>query len=346
MNLANATKANFPRVCPKKPETWINHAAPSINPELQTALTEIGGIIPGKYGEFAGRPIFEIKWGQSELMHQSGQMRIRFGDGRIPLQFKKRAFGLPQELAARASVWLQQKEEENRAAYMRADFANASKIHTLTEFLTENASSLDFITFAPETDHKRAASLLPEKYFYVEDIPEMLEIGKQCFFVCQWLPPEFFGSRSDWDGLRYDIEFHPELGREIFMDCLGPFPADGFYENVAVQISKPGEYSDFEYIEPTFQNTVEPVLELLRERDSRSNQENDKLFKSKQRLSRLLNQQSAASEEFSKNWRSAWNDAKTVNRPDRPASLPTVDLTKTPKKFGKTIINPKTEGEK
>ena len=302
-----------------------NHPAPDNTDirRVRAALREIGGLIPPGFGEFSGKPMIDLLWGQSEKVFEAGKMRIRFWDNQVLPVYTRRAF----RVTAKAL------EVINRyAAYRKArmdrvlnDFYLTGKMsaddnaayHALlfmpTEYILKRhvpQSEWEKLKVDNNTRQEEIARLLPDGWLYLEDLPIVEEIGCECFFVVQWCPPNAIDSRSNWARNRFGKQAVIDLnGAEHFVDILGEYPKYGMYWNVLLKIDdRQGGYAV-----PSEQNCLEPVRKMIFEARHRSRQESKTGYRVRKRQEREGEKMELASAARSEERRAMMMDAGQVH---------------------------------
>ena len=309
---------------PDDSASWVNIPCPVDLKPIQNELTKAGGL-----NQF-GKPNFIIVWGQEYKTFDLGRKRIHFDEGLIPASIRPSRFACRPEVYEKALKWIEGRERERRDAYLRLDWARYGKYTDVAEFFASSAVfSGDWIRLSddPSVDAAEAMKLMPDGWRYISGLYKHEYIGQQCFYVLQWLTPREFGSKDDWDSNRYGDEFVPETqATERMVDVTGPFPTNGAYENVALRIGKKHtlrikhsrlinetvEYDIYRFKEPTIQNTVEPLQELLHIRDRLTHAEKSKEYRDNQRRAKFHEDMETAKSDHSDLMKALVRDAAPV----------------------------------
>lgn len=246
---------------PKNRDTWINHAMPV--PEIQKELTRAGGLVSN--GAYAGQPRYKLAWGQTETEFLGGKHRIRFRDTRIPRLVRISRFFVSPNLTAKLSEW----SKQNPVIDEMGCFVKGRR--ALKELLAEESSfeyqKLETLTM-PEKEY-RLMMHVPQiaaspNWLFVSEVEEVVSIGRQCWYVLRHLAAADYEKRESWNRNRFVYDcFLPEIGANVdVVDFNGPYPEHGVY-TAYMEIAKyEGEnYKDYKYLEPTFSNCVQPVLD-------------------------------------------------------------------------------------
>lgn len=269
------------------PATWGNSAAPSVNVLIQEQLTKLGGLVPDGNGENSGKPILKLVWGQSEQIFIGGANRIRFQDSRIPISApytqKYRAFAVRKSVLSRLYGKLAVEAHKRRDAFLSCDWEAAAKPVSVADCLAEHFAAFDFhkldtSSTANTRDLINLGLLLPPDYEIVYDGFDYLPVGRQCFYVVEWLPAKVLCSLENWEPERYGTAYSPENNDERFLDILGAYPRHGLWDNVVLQIADNVDGLNYEYATPSEANCLEPVRQMLQSRERLSKQEKNKTF--------------------------------------------------------------------
>lgn len=260
---------------PRDESTWKNSPAPVDVSDLQRELTKIGGRVPVGYGEISGQPILRIVWGQSETMFLGGAERLRFDDQAIPAIIRQKHFIVTDDCFERCIAWVNGCEQKKRDAFMRCDWHGATRLYRIHTYLRQKETTLNWKLLEGDRSYEDLARLVPVGWKYLADIPDVVEIGMQAFFVVQWIPPSLLGSERDWSDSRYGWELSLETGRREYQDITGPYPKHGAYENVVHFVAEKtrlrvsvDEIDYYRYITPTRTNTIEPIIEAINNREN------------------------------------------------------------------------------
>lgn len=232
-------------------------AKPLINPNIQESLTSLGGLVPS--GKYANEPRIKIVYGPEVTEFLKGKERPRFtvlGSGK---HIYKRWF-VSDKLFAELADWI-----------LKVDplHTNPATPIRFSEFF-KTANSLEFKELE-ESENPHSDLIAPEGWHYITDMDEYRESVIEAYFVLQYVSPEQIpDTEATWNATRWDVSYVPEQEREVLVDAQGPFPKDGLYLNELLALYKTDEQGNIQYIEPTFENTVEPVKKMIHERDKMS----------------------------------------------------------------------------
>lgn len=292
-------------------ETPSNRRAPVINPRIQEQLTRIGGTVPEGGGDYAGQPVYRLAFGQEEKHFSRGKMRIRFIDDDVEPVFVQERFFVSPEVFARAAEWQTAREKERFDRFLNCDYSIFAENKPISSYLKQNESSLDYMQLADACGSREevsgnfagiAASAAPADWIYLCDVKEIVEIGKNCWFVMRWIPASSHGGKKQWNEMRYTRDAYvPELNTVVpLVDDLGAFPENGFWIP-RLQIAEFPEDengnlhpTNYEYTEPTEANCVLPVIEMLYERARLTNQDKDRAWRAKRSEEQLYERQQSA----------------------------------------------------
>lgn len=296
---------------PAPKEIPRNRRAPEINPRLQETLTRIGGTVPEGGGPYAGMPVYRLAFGQEETHFSRGRMRLRFPDEDIePVLVQERFFVAP-EVFVRAAAWQTEREKKRLERFLNCDYTIFGENQPLSGYLREFESSLDYMQLEDKVGSREevssdvlgiAGSAAPPDWIYLCDVKEIIEIGKNCWFVMRWIPASSHGGRKSWNDMRYTADaFVPELNATVpLIDDLGEFPEYGFWiprlEIAEYARDDFGNYyaSNYRYTEPTEANCIDPVIEMLYERAKLTNQDKNAAWRAKQTEEHLFERRDAA----------------------------------------------------
>lgn len=316
-------------VDPREPSTWKNHPQPYDVSDIQRELTRIGGLVPLGYGEYSNQPILKIVWGQTEKIFLGGKERIRFDDSAIPHIIKNKNFLVTDACFTRCAAWMRQMELRRKQAALRADWHGAARIYRLESYLRQHESKLDYELLSDDKGYAEIARIIPVGWKHIRDIPDITEIGKFSFFVLQWIPPRYLGSEKTWQDNRYGVEWCLETGSREWQDITGPFPKNGFYERVVMQVALPvkirvgaSEIDYFRGVIPTHKNTIEPIIAGIYKRESAAHEKDLRLAREK-RIEELKERQEQSRREFSKQFQAMFWDAVPVGK-GNAVSFPSV----------------------
>lgn len=319
---ALTTKAGVEPIDPNDPRTWVNIPSPVDLRPIQEEITKAGGI--NRFGE----PNFIIVWGQEYKTWDCGKMRLHFDEELIDAKHTANRWACRPDVFERAVKWLEARQKERVDAYLNLNFNLANKFADVGKYLAETEDPNSYFKLpSDEEDLGRIARLMPEHWMYVNGLFDYEHIGQQCYWVLQYYPPEMFGSKEAWDDDRYASQYYPETDREeTMLDINGPFPERGMYEMPVIRIGEkrtiemkhdvvigatiPREY--YSYKEPTIANTVEPLRELLRIRDSLTDAEKDPIKRKEKREQDFLEERPKAMDRWRKAFRERFRDAKPV----------------------------------
>lgn len=247
---------------PKDPKTWINHDPP-VDEALQAELTRVGGTVPA--GGYAGQPIYKLVFGQQHKEFIGGKKRLFFRDSRIPKRFKVTRFFVSNALLPKLSEWAQQNPKVDDFGVVNIDRTPLStRIH---EEFSGDYQQLETLTI-PERDYRRMKHApeisAPAGWVFVSEIEEVIDIGRQCWYVLRWLAAPDVESRASWDRNRFEFEHYlPEVGGNVpVLDFNGAYPEDGVYTaytEIADYVGK--DYREYKYLKPSFSTVVQPVLD-------------------------------------------------------------------------------------
>jgi hypothetical protein len=247
-----------------------NISAPSISPKIQRELTRIAGLVPSGNGRFSGQPVLKIVWGQSEKAFDAGKQRIRFYNQDIQPIFKRTAYAISKEGFAMLAEKLRQKNDA-LAKYVDAKMLadtwkdeNYGFYHTLLflkhkYLLDKYVSTLDWKEIPAGLSVEQTALHIPADWFYLEEIPDVTEIGSPNWFVVQWLSAADIDTRDNWEARRWNYQHVIEFGdTKQWVDSIGEYPAHGEYWNALLKV----ETKDGDYAEPGQRNCVSIIEEM------------------------------------------------------------------------------------
>lgn len=325
MSIASA--AVQPRVVPlgpADPKTWVNTPAPDDLTEIQAELTRVGGVNPH------GEPNFKIVWAQEYRTWECGAMRIHFDDENIPAIHHPNRYACRMDVFTRATDWFDKQNKLRQQAYMAMDWKALAAHPDMGEYLRNHEDQSGWMKLPHDAeDLGRVARMLPEGWMYVNGHHTFEHIGQQCYYILQWFREQEYNCEKDWNDLRFDKVYYPETDREEpFIDVLGPYPGAGQYEKPIIRIGKVGSFKErhevwvgdtitreiWRYVQPTFQNTVEPLQELLRIREQATKQDIDPNFRNQQRFKDFQESRPVRKERHRKAFSEKFNDAKPVGK--------------------------------
>lgn len=310
-----AVKTANPRIVPLKIEdksTWRNVACPVDLTALQAELTKKGGVIDG-YG-FSGKPKFIIVWGQEYQNYVLGKQRLMFPDNNIEAIHRTNHFAVTPEVYERAIAWLSAENTRRKDAFMNLNFKEFQNFPNFTEYLKNHESPLNYFRLSPDANEARIAAMLPPSWRYLRGLYDYEEIGQQCFFVLQWMPPEYFGSESAWASLRFDKVYYPETDTEEFIDICGEFPYRGKYEHVVLRIGTKQSEDFYNYKTPTFENVITPLQALLRITQNTPESHKTKEYQSEAAFKRARAKQAAETKRFRSDFHERFTEATPVGK--------------------------------
>lgn len=311
---------------PDKPETWRNVACPDGLTPIQKELTRVGG-----KNEF-GEPNFIIVWGQEYRTFDCGRMRIHFSEDAVPAVHQPNRWAVTPEVYARAVAWYKAEEQKRRDAFMRCDWEGVNRFPDLALYLSHHELSGNYKKLpSEESDFKTVVGLMPSTWIYIQGLHTFEHIGEQCYYVIQWFTPREFGKhgKKSWKALRYDKHYYPETDRvEPMLDVLGPFPEKGQYEHVAYRICEEVEIVTRHailigeerrvlmnrYKQPTLDNVIPPLQELLRIREEAANDQIDPVKRNANRFKDFRRRRVESDGKWRKDFRQMFNDAKPVGK--------------------------------
>jgi hypothetical protein len=324
--MAEASAATSPRIVPldpRDPRTWVNIPAPDDTSEIQAELSRIGNL--NKFGQ----PNFIIVWAQEYRTWDLGRMRIHFDDENIPAIHHPVRYAVRPGIYGQAAAWLETENKRRQQAAWNLDFTDYGELPDVGAWLKSNAGPDDYMLLPHDTDDLgRIARLLPDGWMYI-NAPHVFEhIGQHAYYVLQWYPPESFGDTRRWDELRFEKLYCPESDAEEFVDCLGPFPSEGSYENVVIRIATIDHYEDrhpveigrtirreiLRYRQPTVSYVADRLQEMIRLRDTLSDAEKDPVKRSAKRFKDFQDSAPERDMAWRKFFRERFNDAKPVGR--------------------------------
>lgn len=324
MTEAVKTDTRLTPLDPTDPRTWKNIPCPVDLSAIQAELARVGGV------NAQGEPNFIIVWGQEYRTWDCGRMRIHFDEEAVPAIHTPNRFAVPPDVYARSLSWLQKQNEKRAAAYMNLDWDAFNKHADIAEYLAENELSDNYMRLPDDpTEMRNLIALMPDGWMYLNGLHTFEHIGQQCFYVLQWFRPAEFGDRKAWDELRFDKAYLPETDQEeALVDINGPYPVIGQYEGVAIRVCETRIYEDKHPVlvgvtipreihgfkEPTFDNTVEPLKELLKIRDRLTDSQKDKVGRNRSRFKDFREKRVEGDAEFRKGFREKFDDAKPVGR--------------------------------
>lgn len=355
MPTAVKTQPNFVPLDPLIPATWRNVASPVDLRPLNEELRRVGGT------NIFGENNFKIVWAQEYETWDLGKMRIHFDEEYIPARHEPVRYAVREDVYARAMAWLELRQEKRRSAFLKCDWAEFARFYDVSDYLKQKEISANYMKLPSNVrDYKILASLMPAGWRYLPALHTYEHTGQQVFYVLQWMSPAEFGSKKEWEKLRYSSRtttetdeetfenlcrlenlseraraevwekvkysekgvYVPETDREeVLVDVLGPFPENGLYERPVLRIGELRKgvvvngkaLNDFYgYKEPTLENTIEPLKELLRIRDSVSEYEKKNL--TKKRFADFRAKREKAMQKFSEDFSRKFNDAKPVGK--------------------------------
>lgn len=307
---------------PNDASTWRNVPCPVDLAPIQRELSVVGGV--NEHG-FAN---FRIVWGQEYRTFDLGRMRIHFDEEAVPAIHTPNRFAVPEDVYARAVDWYRREHERRSAAYLSLDWKEFNRYADLAEYLEQNELSDNYKRLPnTEEDLQRLISLMPPGWMYLNGLHTFEHIGQQCFYVLQWFRAEEFGSKAAWDEVRFGRTYVPETDQvEELVDINGPYPERGQYEHVAIRVSSPRTYEDKHpviigqtvtreiqgYKEPTLENTVEPLRELLKIRDRLTDYEKSAQARNRRRFTEFRDRMLEGRVAFKENFQEIFRDAKPV----------------------------------
>jgi hypothetical protein len=217
---------------------------------VREELRRIGGVVPPGFGKFSGKNMIDLLWGQSETAFDAGKVRIRFWDNQVLPVYTRRAFRVTSKAVEIINKYAAFRERKMRGILERYHLSGTlsaeenADYHALlfmpTEYILKSfvqPAEWEKLKVDNTTRREEIARLLPDNWFYLEDLPIVEEIGCPCFFVVQWCPPPAIDSRKNWERNRYGVQPIADLnGTEHFVDILGEYPKHGFYHNVLLKI--------------------------------------------------------------------------------------------------------------
>lgn len=274
-----------------------NHPAPAVPQKIRDRIRELGGVVPGGFGPYAGKPVIELLWGQTATAFECGKNRTRFVDPHIDPIFKTRAFRLSEngmsELAKYERIRKRKMGEALKES--RWDDYHALLFAPMSYFLRRFVPVADWEELPLGSSYEATAKLLPEGWSYFEDIPEVTEIGCPNFYAVQWLPGPQIDEQWNWETNRFGnnalLEFR---GDDRFVDILGPWPRYGYYWNVLFKI----EAENGGFAMPDEHNCLEPLRRMLE--DARSAKKKDTGQRIKKRYEDTVGRERLASAARSK----------------------------------------------
>jgi hypothetical protein len=164
------------------------------------------------------------------------------------------------------------------------------------------------------------------------------EIGKQSFFVVQWQSPEMLGSKDDWNENRYDYVYLPETDTdENLVDVLGEYPHFGQYSLPVLRIADKISDKVYRYRQPTVDNVIVPMKQLLQIRERLSDYEKSPEHQQKLRMDKFMADSVRASEIHKEEFAYKFAQAKPVGG-GNPTNVPTVTVKGGTNKQGKGKI--------
>ncbi len=288
-----------------------NNPAPSINPALQAELTQIGGTVPPSGGHFAAQPVYRLAFGQQEQHFSRGRWRVRFPDDEIDELYVQERFYVTPELYSRIAVWMKERDADRQARFFNGDFGVLGEMEPISNYIRAHASTLEYHQLPSVTDTRDnltmdvesiAATSVPPTWMYVADIADVIEIGKNCWFIMRWISSNAHGGRDMWERFRWtENAYIPELNCVVpIVDDLGAFSENGFWIP-RIQIAEffrdnngACDPRNFRYLEPTRRNTVEPVIEELFEQAALTRQMRNKDFRAAQHNEELIEKRDRA----------------------------------------------------
>lgn len=248
----------------KDSSTWRNIPSPVDVSSFQAQLTAIGGLVPPGYGSASGQPMFKILWAQEARHWENGAERLIWDERNLDLKFELNHYAVDPDVYARAMRWLERQNEKAREMFMRLSFREAYKIPNFTEYLKGHESTLNYRTINPEiTDPHAIAVNIPPAWRYLRGWSTIHEIGQQCYYVVQWVPPETFGEEKEWNALRFDNMFFPEVDDVAMVDLLGPWPREGKWDHTVLRIANKVSDEFWNYREPC-SDDLEKIRELIK----------------------------------------------------------------------------------
>lgn len=318
-----------------KPETWVNRPAPADVSAIQHELTRIGGVIPAGYGEMSGQPHFIIVWGQEYKCWLNGKMRLMFDDENIDAQHLPNHFAVTEQVYRRAIHWYLAAEKKRNEALMNCNWENAQKFPDFAEYLRDKESTLDYFRLPSEADPKTIGAIMPDGYRYLCGLWSYQEIGKQAFFVVQWESPEMLGEEKNWNDNRFDFVYLPETDSdENLIDVLGPYPRHGQYSLPILRIADKIADGVYRYRQPTVENVIVPMQQLLHIRGRLSQNEKSPEHQQKLRIEKFRRDFAKTRKNHQKDFSYRFKQAKPVGG-GNPTNVPTVEVKPGRNKQGK-----------
>ena len=308
---------NIIQLDPLDPATWKNIPCPVDLSGIQAELTRVGGLNP------FGEPNFIIVWGQEYRTWDLGKLRIHFDEEHIPAIHKPNRFAVAPEVYQRVVNWFESQNRKRKQAFLDCNWAEFNRFPDAAEYLKNYEMQANYLRLPAEiSDMTRLVNLMPPAWRYVAGLHTFEHIGQQVFYVLQWFSPAEFGDPEQWNRLRFAESYYPETDREEnLIDVLGEYPHKGQYEHVVLRIGEKRErvmvdgreLQDFYgYKEPTIENVIPPLQELLRIRDRLKDAEKDPNYINSQRFKNFREKRKVADEEWRKDFRQRFNDAKPV----------------------------------
>lgn len=322
----------------KNKETWKNSQPPFDVSEIQNELTEIGGVVPPGNGDNTGKPNFLIVWGQKHKGFLNGKMRLMFDDDRIEAKHFPNHFAVTDAVYARAVEWYLAAEQKRQDALMSCDFQGAQNFPDFADYLELHESTLDYFRLPEDANPKRIAAMIPPGYQYLCGLYSYEEIGRQTFFVLQFQTREMLGTESDWNDNRYGYVYHPETDTdENLIDCLGPYPFHGEHSLPVLRIADKLGDNLYRYRQPSRDNIILPMKQLLMIRERLSKQEKSPEYQQKLRVDNFFRRMEQVRRTFREDFKYKFAQAKPVGG-GNPTNVPTIKVKPGINKQGKGKI--------
>lgn len=316
MEAAKLEKQGIIPLDPNNRSSWRNIPCPVDLAPIQAELARVGGV-----NEF-GEPNFIIVWGQDYRTWDLGKMRIHFSEDHIPAIHTPNRYAVREEVYQRAMNWLTAQNARRKQAFLDCNWSEFNRFPDFSEFLRAELSA-DYMRLPSNIDDMtRLAKLMPPGWRYLPGLHTFEHIGQQVFYVLQWFSPAEFGSSKEWDKWRFGAAYYPETDREEnLIDINGEYPHKGQYENVVLRIGEKRTGIVFEekeldefygYKEPTFENVIEPLKELLRIRNDVPDEQKTAEYRTSQKFKQFREQREIADRAWRDSFRQRFNDAKPV----------------------------------
>lgn len=239
-------------------ERKTNQPAPAVDSYIAEELTRLGGLVPEGYGVHSGKPAIILLWGQTATAFEAGRMRLRFYDQDSDPVYRDRKYRVTAAGMEQLRNLIAVKTAKLAEAYKTGDWQtyHALLFTSLEYFFEKHIPPSEWERLPEDSSYERTAKLLPDGWFYLEDVPEVTEIGAPNFFVCRWVPPFLIDTPENWERARFGVQPIIDFkGQMQFVDILGEYPRHGEYFDVMLKIEG----------SPTRQNCLEPIERLLYE---------------------------------------------------------------------------------